>query len=199
MSDLFDLLQSQLGGQLMGQLGSQLGADQGAVEKAMPDVLGSLMGGLARNATRGDGASALAGALDRDHDGSILDDLGGFLQQGNTSAGAGILGHVFGGQRGQVESKLSQQTGLNAQQISSLLATLAPVVLGALGKAKRSQGLDSSGLADMLKQESVGLQRKAPQGMGILGSLLDADGDGQIADDIAKQVGSGLLGKILGK
>jgi len=199
MSDLFDLLQSQLGGQVMGQIGRQIGADQGSLEQALPSVLGSLMGGLARNANQGNGAAALSNALDRDHDGSILDDLGGFVQGADSGAGAGILGHVFGAQRPKLEAQLSQQTGLDAGQIAGMLTTLAPVVLGALGKAKRSQGLDSTGLASMLEREAVGIERKAPQGLGILGSLLDADGDGNIADDLAKQVGKGLLGKILGK
>jgi len=183
----------------MGQIGRQIGADQGSLEQALPSVLGSLMGGLARNANQGNGAAALSNALDRDHDGSILDDLGGFVQGADSGAGAGILGHVFGAQRPKLEAQLSQQTGLDAGQIAGMLTTLAPVVLGALGKAKRSQGLDSTGLASMLEREAVGIERKAPQGLGILGSLLDADGDGNIADDLAKQVGKGLLGKILGK
>jgi hypothetical protein len=33
--------------------------------------------------------------------------------------------------------------------------------------------------------------------MGLVGQLLDSDGDGQVADDLAK-IGVGLLGKFLG-
>ena len=41
------------------------------------------------------------------------------------------------------------------------------------------------------------VERKAPD-LGMLGSLLDADGDGDIKDDVAKMGGS-LLKSFLGK
>ena len=65
--------------------------------KAMAAALPLLLGALSRNASQGDGASSLHQALANDHDGSILDDIGGFLGSGNTSSGNDILGHVLGG------------------------------------------------------------------------------------------------------
>ena len=48
------------------------------LDAAAPAVLSMLTAGMSNNAQAG-GASALMGALDRGHDGSILDDLPGLL------------------------------------------------------------------------------------------------------------------------
>ena len=61
--------------------------------------MSAILGAMANNASKPGGADSLLGALQKDHDGSILDNLGGFLGQPNTDDGNGILGHVFGNSR----------------------------------------------------------------------------------------------------
>ncbi len=198
MSSLFEMLSDQLGGNTLDQISRLLGADRQQTERAVPAAMASLMAGLARNSSRADGAGALAAALDRDHDGSVLDDLSGLLANPQAAGGDGILRHVLGGKRPAVESALSQSTGLDAQKVGQLLTLLAPLVLGALGRTRRSQGLDTGGLADLLKRERKTIDRRAPADLGMLGQLLDSDGDGDIKDDVAK-MGVGLLGRLFGR
>ena len=93
---LLDMLQSQLAGEPASQLGKQLGTDQTATQKAIGAALPALMAALAGNAARKEGASALANALEKDHDGGILDDLSGFLGKQDTRDGEGILKHALG-------------------------------------------------------------------------------------------------------
>jgi hypothetical protein len=150
---ILDMLSGHLGGEALDLIGSQLGADRSRVESAVPAALGGLMTGLARNAQSGDGASALASALSEDHDGSILDNLSGVLSAPEQSPGAGILGHVFGTRQGAVESALGQSTGLDPAAIGKLLAMLAPLVMGALGRRQREGGLNPGDLAGLLKEE----------------------------------------------
>ena len=194
---ILDMLNGQLGGSALDMIGRQIGADRSQVEKAVPAALGSLMTGLARNARSSEGAGALAAALDKDHDGSILDDLGGVLSAAEQGPGAGILGHVFGNKQGAVESALGQTTGLDAGSMGQLLKMLAPLVMGALGQKRRQAGLDPSDLGGLLRQEQETAARRAPD-LGMLGGLLDADGDGDIKDDVAK-LGGSLLKSFLGK
>ena len=118
-----------------------------------------IVAALARNASDPAGADALNGALERDHDGSLLEDLGGFLGGGaSSSIGGAILGHVFGGQRGSVESSLGRSTGLDGASIAKLLAMLAPIVMAALAKKRGQEGLDSGGLTDLLGGERDRMQ-----------------------------------------
>ena len=194
MSDLFSALTSQLSGGALSQLSTQLGTEPNATNTAIKAALPVLLGALAKNSSNQDGASSLASALDKDHDGSVLDDIAGFLTnpQG-MQTGAGILGHVLGSRQNDVATGLGQATGLNASQSGQLLKMLAPLVLGYLGRQKRSQGLDAGGLAELLGNQNAHAQQSNPA-LGVLGKLLDRDGDGSMVDDLA-----GMLGGFLGR
>ncbi len=197
-ASVLDLVTQALGQGGSRQIGQQLGLDEDSANKAIGGAIPVLMGALARNSASADGAGSLAGALDRDHDGSILDDLGGFLGGGQAvGAGEGILRHALGPRQGQVQQGLGRATGLRSDQTGQLLAMLAPIIMGALGRAKRSQGLDAGGLGAMLGQEQRRMERREPGIGGLLGNLLDADGDGSVVDDLAK-MGGGLLGGLFG-
>jgi hypothetical protein len=195
---LLDELVGQLSGGAKEQIASQLGIDGGTATKAITSALPMLLGGLARN-TKVGGADALAGALDRDHDGSILDDLSGYLGSAAAPRDDGILGHVFGDKRQGVETALGGVSGMDAGSAGKLMQMLAPLVLGALSKEKSRLNLDSQGLGDLLGMES---ERTAANGGGtamkMLSQVLDSDGDGDIADDIAS-LGKGLLGSMFKK
>lgn len=194
---LVNVLMEQLSGGTARQIGRQLGVDDSVASKAIAGALPMVLGGLARNAQQQGGADALLGALDRDHDGSVLDDVAGFLGKRPDRQDDGILGHVFGNRRSAVESTLGQASGLGGAKAGQLMAMLAPLVMGALSKQRQSQGLDASGLAAMLGQEQQRAGGSAGQTMGMIGKLLDRDGDGDIKDDVAK-LGAGLLGSLLG-
>ena len=198
MSSLLDVLTQSLGGSAVEQISRKLGANPQTVEQALPSALGTLVVGLSRNSASSGGAEALAGALSRDHDGSILDNLGGFLNDPEGGPGEGILGHVLGSKRPAVESGLSSSTGLDATTVTKLLTMLAPIVMGALGRTQRQQGLDVGGLASMLAGEREQIGRAAPAALGGLERILDTDGDGQVADAVAK-LGAGLLGRFFGR
>ena len=148
MTDILSSLMGQLGPSAVQQISQQLGAPPGATQSAIQAALPTLLSALANNAQTPQGAQALGSALERDHDGSVLNDLGGFLAGGAAgSAGAAILGHVLGQRQAPVARSLGGATGLDATQSTQLLAMLAPLVMGALGQQQRQEGLDAGGLA----------------------------------------------------
>ena len=197
MSSLVNMLFEQLGGDATRQISRNVGADEDSVSKAVSGALPVLLGALQRNAGNSEGAQSLAGALDRDHDGSILDDIAGFLGQNDTGSGEGILRHALGQRQPAVEAGLGRMSGLDADSIGKILSMLAPLVMGMLGREQRSQGLDISGLTGFLGAENEAVGRAAPDAMGFVGQLLDTDGDGDITDDLGK-LGGGLLGSLFG-
>jgi hypothetical protein len=192
--NLTGLLSEALGGQTVSQISQTIGADENTTNNAIQAALPMLIGGLARNTQSEDGASSLLHALNKDHDGSILDDLGGFLGGGAaTGIGSAILGHVLGGRQGQVEQGVSAASGLDMSKVGPLLAMLAPVVMGALGKANQQQGgMDTSSLAGLLGGAHQEMASGSPI-LGMLGGLLDQDKDGSALDDIL-----GMAGRMLG-
>lgn len=198
MSSVFELLTQQIADGGLSKIQQQLGTDEATTAKAVPAALGTLMSALAKNSASSGGAEALLGALTRDHDGGILDNLTDHLSRPNETVGNGILKHVLGNKQNSVQAGLGQSVGLDAGSSAKLLAMLAPLVMGALGKAQRSGGLDAGAVASMLGQEKEIVAKKLPADLGMLGSLLDQDGDGSIADDVAK-LGGGLLKNFLGR
>jgi hypothetical protein len=190
--DLMGLLDNALNSDTIKQISQQLEADEGATNDAIQAALPMLLGGLANNSASQSGATSLLGALDRDHDGSILDDLFGFLGDYLSGRGAGILGHIFGDQEGAVERGVSQASGLDLSKVGPLLMMLAPVVMGALGRARREQGMEAGDLPKELGNAAQ--QTGGDQGLlGALSSMFDMNRDGSAVDDIA-----GMLSRAVG-
>jgi hypothetical protein len=197
MASLVDALMQQLGGGGLKQISGQIGADEQKTQSAVTMALPLIMGALARNSSQGDGAQSLSKALAKDHDGSILDNLAGFLGNPSAGPGDGILRHALGEKRQSVESGLSKATGLDAGSVSKLLVTLAPVVMGMLGRQQREKQIDANGLAGLLNTERQQVERQGSQ-MGMIGSLLDSDGDGQIEiGEVIQKVS--FFSKLFGK
>lgn len=205
MADLMQLLQSQVTDSLMDQFAGQLGgAPKEKTSSAVSGAMSLLMGALAKNASTPEGASSLLGALDRDHDGSILDDVAGFLggskqaSNANMLNGAGILKHLLGGKQENAASMLSKDTGMDTAQIMNLMIKVAPMVLGMLGKVKKEKNLDQNGLSDFLRTSQQTEEQSSPTGS-IFTKLLDQDGDGSIIDDVAQSGFKALLGRFFGR
>jgi len=210
MADLMDLVKSQLTEGLIDQLSNQLGgADKQQTATAASGIMNTLIGALAKNASSQEGASAIAKALEKDHDGGILDSITDLLggnaqpapQQARAMNGAGILKHILGGNQGSAIEMISKMSGLDSGKAGSMMTMLAPVVMGMLGKEKKAQGLDASGISSLLSN-MMGQQRqqtKSNPAMSLITGFLDKDGDGSIVDDLAGTVGKSLLSRLFGR
>jgi hypothetical protein len=197
MASVVDLLTSQLGEGGIEAISRQLGIDPQTAQQAVAGAIPILTGAMARKAATPDGAAALHQALQQ-HDGSILDQAGQYLDQGDTSDGDGILGHLLGGNRDNAASGLAQATGLDAGSSGQLLAMLAPLVMGAIGRSHAQQGQGPGDLAGMLAGEHAQAQNAAPSGvLGMLEGLLDTNHDGSVVDDVTR-IGGDLLGGLFG-
>lgn len=199
MSSMLDMLQGALGGDGLGEIGRALGSDEGTTKNAVAAAMPLLLGALSRNASKGDGAESLLGALAKDHDGSVLDNPQQVLNNPQAGPGAGILRHVFGQRQPAVEKGISKASGLDAGSAGQLLTMLAPLVMGALGKTQRETGMNAGALTQLLGQEERQIESRAPQASGLVGAILDADGDGDFDMGDAAKHGLKALGKFFGK
>ncbi|HEX5083280.1 MAG TPA: DUF937 domain-containing protein [Blastocatellia bacterium] len=190
--DLMGILDNALNSDTVKQISQKLGTDEDSTISAIQAALPLLLGGLANSSASQAGASSLISALDRDHDGSILDDLGGFLDDYLSGRGQGILSHIFGAQEGAVERGVSNASGIDLRKVGPLLLMLAPIVMGALGRARREQGIGASDLPRELG--AAAQQTGGNQGLlGALSSMFDMNRDGSAVDDIA-----GMLSRAVG-
>jgi hypothetical protein len=199
--DLMSLLKDQLTPEMIAQLSQQTGAAPAQTATAAEGIFSTLLGGLAKNAAGG-GAEAILGALNKDQHGSAMGDIMGLITGamggGAATNGAGILGHILGGQQQGAAQVISQASGMQASGVQDMMAKLAPMVMGVLGQQnQQSGGFDASGLANLLggavqKQNANPLMQLATQ-------FLDKDNDGSVVDDLMGMVGSRLLGGMFGK
>lgn len=191
---VLDTILSQLSDEQMQAFGQKAGVDEGKAREGLSAVVPVLLGAMERNASKGEGAQALKNALERDHDGSILDKLGDYLDNPEQGNGSGILKHVLGERRGMVEERLASRTNLEQGPLAKLLEMAAPLVMGALGqKQKQEGGFSLDNITDILSQQ----REESEKGGGLLGvaaDLLDSDGDGDIMDDLG-----GIAGKLFGR
>ena len=201
MFSLQDLLGPQQGNNALQEISSNVGAEPSAVNSAIQAALPTILGSLANNASTPQGAESLNNALEQDHDGSILDNLGGLggmifgggVQQPappRQADAGGILGHILGGNQGQVVQQASNESGLQAGQVAQILMMLAPIVMGYLGRQKQQQGVGADGLGGLLGGLLGGQAAAAPQSSGnpmmdMASGMLDSDRDGSSLDDIA--------------
>jgi hypothetical protein len=182
MNPLIGMLASQLGGPVIQQISQQIGANEGTTQSAVGMALPMLLSAFGNQAEA-------TGQVAQGDDGSILDDVMGFVgNAGAADMGSALLGQVLGGgTQNAMADTISQNTGIDSGAATQLLGMLAPLVMGALGKSSQEQGgLDVNGIIQMLGSMSGGNDF-----LGMATKMIDADGDGDIVEDIGN-----IMGKI---
>ena len=112
------------------------------------------------------------------------------------------------GQRQQnIQNALSIQSGIDASSVSRVLKMAAPVVMGLLGKQQREQNAsntDENGISNTL-MSLVGATSEN-NNQSFFESILGADKDGSIIDDVAEVISgkknsgiAGVFGKLFNK
>ena len=217
--NLIELITGNAGNQVASQAENKFGISKNQII-ALLAVAAPLVISYLRKKSQEDPneAEALNNALDKDHDGSILDNPA--QVEARVQEGGSILDHIFGGQKAQVENQLSQNTGISMDKIGPILAMLAPLIMGYIGKEKQSSGVNSGGgLGDLLGGILGGAQNQAQAEPSnplndILGSVLGGGSQQSSGNPLNDILGSvlgggqhqqqqqgglgGLLGSILG-
>ena len=184
-----------LQGQDIGNLASQVGGNEEETKNGVMAALPAMLAALGKNAGTEKGAEELNNALEKKHDGSILDNLSGYLSNPDLKDGAGILNHLFGNQTSNVANAVSQSSGLDTNGSMKMLQMLAPILMGILGQQKKQNNLDAKGLGNLTSMlaSNFGSEAGTSGIIETVTNLLDANKDGNVVDDIM-----GMVGKFFG-
>ncbi|QNS40477.1 DUF937 domain-containing protein [Chryseobacterium manosquense] len=195
---LIDLITGNAGNQVATQAENKFGISKNQII-ALLAVASPLVISYLRKKSQEDPneAEALNNALDKDHDGSILDNPS--QVEARQQEGGSILDHIFGGQKATVENQLSQNTGISMDKIGPVLAMLAPLIMGYIGKEKQSSGVNSGGgLGDLLGGILGGAQNQAQaEPSNPLNDILDSVLGGSQANNSGNPLND-ILGSVLG-
>lgn len=219
-----DDILAQLRGGSLGQIAQQLGVTEQQTESAVSTAVPFLLAALGHNAQQGGAqqlfgavqrdhvpaAQALQGQASGGFDvagmlGSLLGGAGGSGAGalGALLGGAGerafdgeaILAHILGGKTTQAEQGLSQATGLESSRVHQLLLMLAPIVMAYLGRKVGSGEVSSpEDLGAVLGQEREQVRQQGGAAGGLLGALLDQNGDGKLDMGDLLKLGGQLFG-----
>ena len=210
--NMFDMIKGAAGGMVMQQVAKKFGLNGSQAEGAVRALLPAISGGLKRNAQQEGGLQGLMGALQSGSHNQYLDDPNKIAKPETVHDGNAILGHLLGSKdmSRQVASHAAQKTGLDNGILKQMLPMVAAMAMGSLSKQSQQpsvadalmgalsggggQSAGGSGLAGMVGSLLGGGQKQAQApsaggvNLGMLGGLLDADGDGNPMDDILNMV-----------
>lgn len=193
---LIDLLTGNTGNQVAEQAEKKFGISKNQIIALLAVATPLVISYLRNKSQDAKEAEALNNALDKNHDGSILDDTSNLESRQNE--GGSILSHIFGNEKNTIENQLSQNTGISMDKIGPILAMLAPVIMGYIGKEKQQNNVGAGGLGDLLGGILGGAQSQAQAQQSnplndILGSVLGG-GQSQASGNPLNDI----LGSVLG-
>jgi len=172
-----NLLEAILNGKAspLSELSNKFGVDENTMTQVIQQYLPALTNGIKRNVAKKRGLESLLEALNTGNHDRYLDSPRALEGEEAVDDGNGILGHLFKTKKTSrtLAKRTAEKTGLSAEILKRILPLVAGLVMGALKK----QG-GQSGLLEQL------LGGGSSSGVGSLISLLDADGDKSVIDDL---------------
>jgi hypothetical protein len=172
----------------VGSVSGKTGLSNKQVQQLMLLAIPLLLKYMTKNASSGNGAQSLLGALAQHTDQKNMDKQ---IDDADEEDGSKIISHILGSSQNKVTQDLSVQTGLKPDQISKVLAILAPAMMSGVSQAA------SSASASNEPARPAGPSLSGLMGSGIFGSLLGL-GKKEKEDDDPEFNGTALLQALLG-
>ena len=213
--NLLDMIMQAQGGATAQQAGQTLGLDQSQAQTAITALLPAISSALKQNTQTPQGLAGLLGALQNGNHSQYVDQPATLGNAQTVTEGNAILGHLFGSKEVSraVAGRAAEQTGISSDILKKMLPLVATMAMGSLSKQTQAPdmksqlaglamqqmlggGAKAGGLGGMLggllgggaKKQQRQAQASHQQSMGMLGKMLDADGDGSSMDDILGMV-----------
>ena len=128
-------------------LSEKTGASNAQIKKLLILALPLIIKAMTSNASSQNGASSLLSALTQHKSTASLDTQ---VKEADAEDGAKIIGHILGGNSQSVMNSLASQSGMNSDQVSSVLANIAPALLSKdTAVSQQQSGIDLSDGLDM--------------------------------------------------
>jgi hypothetical protein len=148
------------------KIASLLGESRDRTQLGINAAIPGILSGLTSAASTPEGTRRLTDAVDSS-DENLLTNTSGLL--GRTSSdenGTGLLSSILGaGGNSELTSGIGRTSGLSGKGVAALIGFLAPLIMGALKNIKRTRGLDSAGLSNLLASQRNNFSTAMPEGM----------------------------------
>jgi len=140
--------------EVIAQIASFLGIDRSAAQKAAGGAVPAILAGLSDLVATPAGTNQLSKLLSQQPGGGIADLMRSAGPEGLAQSGSSMLSGLFGGKTMDgMAQVMGRFAGIGDSGGKSLLGVVGPIVLGALGQQQRDAGLDTNGLASLLRSQ----------------------------------------------
>jgi OmpA-OmpF porin, OOP family len=149
------------------------GEPEAATRQAMQGGVASVFAGLTNMVSTSEGASTLGNLVRKPDFGKLLNNISSSFSGGSETSslmdsGHNLLGKIFGDHTSGVTDLLASFSGISSSSSGKLMAMLAPLALGVLGKHAAARGLNATGLANSLIGQKDEFAAAAPAGLSTL-------------------------------
>jgi OmpA-OmpF porin, OOP family len=181
MSNLLDSIKGYITPELIGQAAGALGESESGIGKAVSGLAPTILAGILNKSGDAGSMGSIFNLLSDSRNAGFLDNLGGLIGGGNLAQNdpkdiaGNLMGSLFGGKVPAILNAISAFSGVKSSSTSSLLGLVGPLVMGVLGKKISNDGLNVSGLLNLLQGEKNSILSALPSGlssvMGLAGGL----------------------------
>ena len=130
------LLGSMTSQSSVGEVAGKTGLSEKQIKQLMLIAIPILIKFLTKNASSGDGAQSLLGALTQH---TKKKEMGLQPKEADETDGGKIIHHILGKKEDKVTQQLSAQSGLSQEQVNQILAIMAPAILSGVSEAASTQ------------------------------------------------------------
>jgi len=149
------------------------GESETATRQAMQGGVASVFAGLTNMVSTSEGVSTLGNLIRKPAFGKILNNVSSAFSGGTETSslmdsGHNLLGTIFGSHASGVADMLASFSGISSSSSGRLMAMLAPLAMGVLGKHAAASGLNPTGVANSLIEQRDEFAAAAPAGLSNL-------------------------------
>jgi sporulation protein YlmC with PRC-barrel domain len=160
--------------ELIGKLSSATGIDPTSAQKATEASVPAILGALMNLAGQPGGARQIADTVSAQSPGflgSLANSMGGLGQIADKGSNS-LMSLIGGNMLNSIVSSVGRFAGIGEGPAQTMVGLMGPIVMGALGRQQRAEGLDASGLGRLLAAQKDNIAAAIPSG---LSSLLPQD------------------------
>ncbi|MCC6411477.1 MAG: OmpA family protein [Saprospiraceae bacterium] len=202
MANVLDSLREFVTPQLLNQAAQMLGENENGISKALGGLAPTILAGLINKTGDANAMGSIFNTL-ANFNADILNNLGSLIGGGNLAHNdpkdeAGhLFSNLFGDKVPAITNAVAAYSGTKTSSVSSLLGLAGPLVMGLLSRRINTEGLNVSGLSNLLLQQKNIVLGTLPAGVGSLLGFAEERSVSQDAATTEQSIGNRWLMPLL--
>ena len=167
---LLEVTKSYLTPDVVRHASSAIGEPESATRQSLLSAVPAVLSGVTRMASSPQGSSGLATTLREGGFESVVSNPSALFTSGTSASRIAVLGQqlvsrIFGSKSTMVSDAVAKSSGVSTNSANRVLNFAAPLVMGVLSRHVTSQGLNATGLSNLLADQKDEISNATPPGV----------------------------------